>query len=135
MASQTQVTEQPQTPSKAKKQSSENKKEILAAQLDEKYNLIRECPVFRPTLHEFCSVSFSDYLVQCEMQCGTSGIFKVKKYYSQLDSLNLQVVAPDGWTARQNGYDDVKINVKSKLGTSQRSHILFKEPIEQNVNG
>lgn len=109
MASQVQVTEQPQTPSKVKKQSSENKKEILAAQLDEKFHLIRECPVFRPTLYEFSSVSFSDYLVQCEMQCGTSGIFKVKKYNSQLDFLICR------WWRQMDGQPAKMATMTSKL--------------------
>lgn len=42
-----------------------------------KYNMIEECPVFTPTLNEFLTKTFSEILIECESQCGTSGIFKV----------------------------------------------------------
>ena len=44
---------------------------------EEKFNEIDECPVFRPTLTEFNTKTFSDILIECENQCGTAGIFKV----------------------------------------------------------
>ena len=33
---------------------------------EDKYNFIEECPVFKPTLEEFCSKDFSDLLSEYE---------------------------------------------------------------------
>ena len=46
-------------------------------EMDAKFRQIEECPVFRPSLEEFQSKSFSDLCQEFEAQVGNSGIFKV----------------------------------------------------------
>lgn len=52
-----------------------------------------ECPVFRPTLDEVRSLTFVEYVEKVEPQWLHAGICRI--------------VAPEGWTPRRSGYDDL----------------------------
>lgn len=52
-----------------------------------------ECPVFRPTLDEVRNLSFAEYVESVEPKWLHVGICKI--------------VAPEGWTPRRAGYDDL----------------------------
>lgn len=56
----------------------DTKKAEQDAELEEHFNLIDGCPVFTPTLEEFNSKTFSQYIQECDANCGSAGIFKVK---------------------------------------------------------
>ena len=52
-----------------------------------------ECPVFRPTLEDVRSLTFEEYVESIEPQWGPAGVCRI--------------VAPEGWTPRRAGYDDL----------------------------
>lgn len=70
--------------------------------------MIPGCPIFEPTLEEFESLTFSEFIKQAEKLIPSNiGMFKVR--------------APDGWKPREAPYSEYKTKIKM--------------PIEQNVNG
>ncbi|KAG7667735.1 hypothetical protein Ndes2526B_g01867 [Nannochloris sp. 'desiccata'] len=67
-----------------------------------------ECPVFRPTLEQVRNLTFAQYVESVEPKWLHVGICRI--------------VAPEGWTPRRAGYDDLH-------------HLTLPRPIRQHATG
>ncbi len=52
-----------------------------------------QCPVFHPTLDDVRGMTFEEYVESIEPEFAEAGVCRI--------------VAPQGWTPRRSGYDDV----------------------------